>query len=208
MRFAISIVMGVVAALGLFLLMHGLISGTADRPESNLNSQSIDFIRVAPDEVTRQKERQKPKKPPPPKEPPPPPKMSVSKQDKPPPQPINMETPDISVSPSTGGGPFLGAFNPGDPAAEGDVIPIVRIQPQYPREALIEGITGWVEVEFTINEDGTVADPEVKNAEPKRIFNRAALRAILRWKFKPRVVDGVAIKRRASQIIEFQLEQG
>ena len=71
----------------------------------------------------------------------------------------------------------------------------------------MNGTEGWVEVEFTITEVGTVKDPKVIDAKPPRIFNREAIRAILKWKFKPRVVDGVAVERRATQIIDFNLDE-
>jgi protein TonB len=48
--------------------------------------------------------------------------------------------------------------------------------------------------------------PRVIEASPARIFNREAIRAILNWKFKPRVVDGVAVDRQATQLIEFTLD--
>jgi protein TonB len=78
----------------------------------------------------------------------------------------------------------------------------------YPRDAAMNGTEGWVKVEFTITEVGTVKDPRVIEAEPPRIFNREAIRAILKWKFKPRVIDGVAIERRATQVIDFTLDEG
>ena len=84
--------------------------------------------------------------------------------------------------------------------------PIVVIRPIYPRDAAISGIEGWVKIEFTITEAGTVKDPQVVDAKPARVFNRAAIRAILKWKFKPRVVEGVAVDRRASQTIDFTLD--
>jgi protein TonB len=115
--------------------------------------------------------------------------------------------PAVSVPVSTGSGPYIGQWSAGDPTAEGDVIPIVRIDPRWPREALIEGTEGWVEVEFTILADGTVADPVVLQSEPPRLFDSAARAAILRWKFKPRIVDGVAVERRAVQRIDFVLNQ-
>ena len=102
---------------------------------------------------------------------------------------------------------FIGNFATVDKTEEGDIIPLVVIRPMYPRDAAMKGITGWVKVEFTITEVGTVKDPRVIDAEPPRIFNREALRAILKWKFKPRVVDGIAVERPASQVIDFNLEQ-
>jgi protein TonB len=76
----------------------------------------------------------------------------------------------------------------------------------YPREAAIAGIEGWVRIEFTITETGAVKDPAIVDAEPPGIFNREAMRALLKWKFKPRVVDGVAVERRATQVIDFSLD--
>jgi protein TonB len=106
-----------------------------------------------------------------------------------------------------GDGMFIGNFGTVDKTAEGEAIPIVRIQPVYPRDAQMKGQSGWVTVEFTITPDGSVRDPRVLDAEPARVFNREALRAILKWKFKPRVVDGVAVDRLATQTIEFNLGQ-
>jgi protein TonB len=93
-----------------------------------------------------------------------------------------------------------------DRGAEGDVVPLVRINPQYPRDAAMNQIEGYVTIEFTITETGAVRNPRVIDSKPPRVFDREAIRAILRWKFKPRVVDGEAIARRATQTIEFNLD--
>lgn len=89
-----------------------------------------------------------------------------------------------------------------------DVIPLVRINPDYPPRALSRGLEGWVQVQFTITATGTVKDPIVVNAEPKNIFDDAALKAIARWRYNPKVEAGVAVERVGVQtIIRFQLEQ-
>jgi protein TonB len=89
-----------------------------------------------------------------------------------------------------------------------DVIPLVRINPDYPPRALSRGLEGWVQVQFTITATGTVKDPIVVNAEPKNIFDDAALKAIARWRYNPKVESGVAVERVGVQtIIRFQLEQ-
>jgi protein TonB len=118
---------------------------------------------------------------------------------------MRMDIPRLDLPRGLEGGMYLGRTG-GVGAGDGDVIPIVRIEPQWPREALIQGIEGWVRVEFTIREDGSVADARVIEAEPRRIFDRAALRAIQRWRFRPRIVDGRPVERRATQTIEFNLE--
>jgi protein TonB len=68
----------------------------------------------------------------------------------------------------------------------------VRINPKYPTTAARDGIEGWVQLSFNISPTGEVIDAVVLNAEPKRIFNREALRAIKRWKYRPKVIEGVA----------------
>lgn len=89
-----------------------------------------------------------------------------------------------------------------------DVIPLVRIAPDYPPRALSRGLEGWVQVQFTITETGSVKDAIVVNAEPKQIFDDAALKAIARWRYNPRVENGVAVERVGVQtIIRFQLDQ-
>jgi protein TonB len=89
-----------------------------------------------------------------------------------------------------------------------DVIPLVRINPDYPPRALSRGLEGWVQVQFTITATGTVKDPVVVNAEPKNVFDDAALKAIARWRYNPKVESGVAVERIGVQtIIRFQLEQ-
>jgi protein TonB len=206
MRYVISVFAGLVVALLLFLLMHSLISGGEGFAKTDDAGKIVNFIRIREDELTETKERRKPPPPEKPKEPPPPPKLVVQNQDKPPPTPLDMETPDIDVPIGGGSGPYIGAWSPGQASAEGDVVPIVKIDPQWPREALLNGIEGFVEVEFTITPDGSVADVEVLNAEPRRLFVRDAIRAVLKWKFKPRIVDGQAVAWRATQRIEFKLE--
>ncbi|MFK7885897.1 MAG: energy transducer TonB [Gammaproteobacteria bacterium] len=206
MRLALSLIGGVIAAFGLFLLMNSLIDSGDAKIANSDDTSIIDFVRLTEDTRVQTKDRKKPKKPPPPKKRPPPPKMTVNKTDKPPPQRLNIVTPNIKVPVSAGGGPYLGGFSAGQANAEGDVIPIVRIAPQYPREARLKGTEGWVKVRFTIMEDGTVSAPSVIDAQPRRTFNREAIRAILRWKFKPRIIDGVATKREAEQTIEFTMD--
>jgi protein TonB len=169
----------------------------------------LDFVRVEPNDYVQVKERRLPRKPPPAKRPPPPPKVQVQSDVAVETSPLDFDMPNIEVG-FGGSGPYLGAWRGparAGPNQDGDVIPIVRIAPQYPRQALLEGIEGWVRIEFVINPDGTVADPNIMEAEPPRIFNTSALRAILRWKFKPRIVDGKPVPRRGVQVIEFKLEE-
>ena len=78
-------------------------------------------------------------------------------------------------------------------ATDGEYLPIVKIAPQYPRRALSRGIEGYAIVEYTVTRLGTVKDPVVIESSPGTIFNNAAIKSALRYKYKPRVVDGKPI---------------
>jgi len=206
-RLPIAALAAAAVTFGLFLFMYQLISSGGDRRSELDSIAGIRFGKVEiPDEVTT-RSRRKPPKPPPPKEPPPPPKMQVSKMDQQVQNLPQMDLPELDVPLVGGEGMFIGSFQQVDQSAEGDIIPVVVIRPMYPRDAALSGIEGWVKVEFTITEVGTVKDPEIIDADPPRVFNREAIRAILKWKFKPRVVEGVAVERRATQIIDFNLDE-
>ena len=207
LRLPLAALVAVGVTFGLFLLMFKLISsGGGDRAELEAIA-GIHFGKVEiPDEITT-RSRRKPPKPEPQKEPPPPPKLQVAKMEQQVQDLPQMDLPNLDVPMVGGAGMFIGNFQQVDHTAEGDIIPVVVIRPMYPREAAMTGTEGWVKVEFTITEAGTVKDPSVIEANPPRIFNREAIRAILKWKFKPRVVEGVAVERRATQVIDFTLDE-
>ena len=71
-----------------------------------------------------------------------------------------------------------------------ELTPLVRIPANYPVSALTKRIEGFVEMRFTVSETGSVANPEVLRASPPGVFDRAARRAVLKWKYQPQMVDG------------------
>jgi len=204
-RIFISAGAGLAVALLLFLLMNTLISSEQSLDRDALGRNLVDFIRVQPDEITRTIKRERPEERPPPEDPPPPPPMNVADHPKPLPVPLNIELPNLAVPAATAGGPSLGRWSPGDVAAEGDVIPIVRIEPEWPRAAVLDQIEGRVKVRITILPDGTVGNVEILESEPRGLFDTNTRRAVLKWKFKPAVKDGQAISTQADQIIDFIL---
>ncbi len=80
-------------------------------------------------------------------------------------------------------------------ASDGDYIPLVNITPNYPTRALSRGIEGWCLVEFTVDERGNVVEDSIVviDAEPSDIFNRASIRAAARFKFQPRIENGLGV---------------
>ena len=197
-----SIAGGIFVALALFLLMTVLIDGGQGRPGTATAGQIVDLIHVQKEEIVARIERVRPKLPPR-KEPPPPVRITPSSKIEPLREPLHIDLPTIGV---TGGGPIIGPWKPGAPAAEGEAIPIQRIDPQYPQQALMDGTEGYVKFEVLIGTDGRVLDVKVTEAAPGRIFVLNAVRAVRRWKFKPRVVDGVPVERWAKTSIVFELD--
>ena len=89
-----------------------------------------------------------------------------------------------------------------------EAIPVFKMEPRYPRKAARRRIEGWVKVEFTITESGTVTNAVAVESKPRRTFDRSAVQAIRKWRFKPKIVDGKPVQRKASQVIEFRLTRG
>lgn len=195
-----------VVTCALLLLMHHLVSsGRGGRVEPG----AIAGIHFGPVEIADEivvKNRYQPPAPPALRDPPPRPRLQLSRVEQPVQNMPRMDMPVLELPPAGGEGFFIGNFQQVDATAEGDIVPLVVIRPVFPHEAALAGIEGWVKVEFTITPTGTVTDARVVAAEPARMFNREAIRAILKWKFKPRVVDGVAVERRATQRIDFSLD--
>ena len=79
------------------------------------------------------------------------------------------------------------------PPASGDPQPIVTVAPVYPRRAQSRGIEGYCTVEFTVTTSGSVRDPIAIDCEPAGIFERASLKAVLKFKYEPILVDGEAV---------------
>jgi TonB family protein len=82
------------------------------------------------------------------------------------------------------------------------------VMPQMPESARRKGITGWVEVVFTVNEKGTVDDAEVRNSSPEEVFDDAALKAVRAWRFEPATKDGKPVATRTMIRLKFDPTQG
>ena len=95
-------------------------------------------------------------------------------------------------------------------ATDGDYLPLVAIAPQYPTRAAQRGIEGWCLVSFTVNGLGSVEEETITvvDAEPPQIFNRSSVRAAARFKFQPRVEDGIGVAVTGVQyLFRYQLEE-
>ena len=197
-RNAVSLPTAGAVTVGLFILMKTLVTGDGYEIEEALQGAQIDFVRVERDEDVNAKDR----KPPRPKqndpEPPPPPMTSQ--------RPSAPQAGNLGVAMPGFDDVDLGSLALGAPS-DGDVLPVVRVPPQYPRRALSRGIEGWVLLEFTVTQAGTVENARVVSADPPSIFDRAALRAVAKWKHKPQTINGKPADRPGVQtVLTFEID--
>ena len=198
-RYIFGVVVGAVATFALFFLMQALIKSDRSPFTDAVKGKIVDFVRLQQDQELITKTR-KPEPPPPPDEPPP-----------------DMPTPEFDSS-DVSQGVDIGAVNvdvdvnvsgTGGFSSDGEYLPIVKVAPIYPRRAQSRGITGYVLLEFVVTETGAVRDPVVVEAKPPGIFDRAAINAALKFKYKPKVVNGEPVEvAGVRNLIKFELEDG
>ncbi len=174
-----------VVTFGLVYIMQYLIATGQEAFTDDQSVNFLDFVRVKQEEVVEAKER-KPEKPPEVDEPPP---------AAPKPQ-LDPTEATIAVNNTAAGisnAEIEGVGGLGLAASDGEYLPIVKVAPIYPRRALQRGIEGYVIVEFTVTRSGTVKDVVVVESTSS-VFDSAAVDAALKFKYKPRVVNGEAIE--------------
>ena len=183
-RYLAGVALGAITTFGLFFLMQSLIQTEKSGFDDTIKGKLVDFVRVEED-VEVQTRTRKPTPPPPVEEPPP---------DAPTPQfdsssastaGVDVSAVPVKVDMNVEG---VGGFS-----SDGEYLPIVKVAPVYPRRAQTRGIEGFVLLEFVVTAAGSVRDPVVIESSPPGIFDNAAIQAALKFKYKPKVVNGQAI---------------
>lgn len=182
-RYIIGIALGSVITFGLFFIMQALVASDQAQLNDAGDFKVLDFVRLEAEEEVIRKDRK----------PPPPPEV-----DEPPPDipQASFDNNEVTIGVDIGfeGGLNVEVAGAGGFTADGEYLPIVKVAPVYPRRALSRGIEGYVIVEFTVTKSGAVRDPVVIESEPSSIFDRAAVNAALKFKYKPKVVNGEPIE--------------
>ncbi len=198
-RYVIGVVAGAVVTFVLFLLMQALIKSDKSPFSDAAGGKVLEFVRLQEDQELLIKQR-KPKPPPPPDEPPPDmPKPDFDSSDVS--TGIDIGAVDVQVDLNVSG---TGGFS-----SDGEYLPIVKVAPIYPRRAQTRGIEGYVLLEFIVTATGAVRNPVVIEAKPPGIFDRSAIQAALKFKYKPKVVNGEPVEvAGVRNLIKFELEDG
>jgi len=200
-RLLLSLFFGAVITFFLYVLMAFLVDG--DDAFTNAKKEQIVIeINSTPPETKAQTRVRVPPPPPPP--PPEPPKQQMVQDS----QTNDVGTIGFNAPTVDIGGADAGLNDPSSAMMrDGDATPIVRIEPKYPPQAARDGINGWVKLRFSIMPDGSVDEIEVIDAQPKRVFDREAIRAMKRWKYSAKVENGVALKQTGLTIqLDFNLD--
>lgn len=91
---------------------------------------------------------------------------------------------------------------------DGPLVAIVRVKPVYPVRATTLGLEGYVIVQFDVGSDGSVHNISIVEST-HRVFEKAAINAAKKFRFKARVVDGVPQPSRGIRnLFRFELSRG
>ena len=202
-RIPLSVIAGILCTLAVFFGLWRLVGGPLDIGPTIVEDR-VRFTRQIVDTAVRPK-------------PPRPPKVErEQRREIPNPPGVKANDPDVVVEGRPTPIRFFGLpgtrfVGPGGGIPMGvdrDVTPLVQIKPEYPPPQQTRGVEGWVRVQFDVTPVGTVRNAIVVAAEPRGAFDEAALEAIARWRYNPRIVNGAAVERVGLQVLlRFTLEE-
>jgi protein TonB len=197
-RLAIGALLAIPVAGGLFFIMQYMIA-MADPDIDDKKQRKLADIHMPEREIETNLAEAKPDKPDDPEEPPP-----------------DLDTPDlemdmnldaINMAPAATVDVSIAGAG-GMSASDGEYLPIVKVAPIYPRRAQSRGIEGYCIIEYTVTKTGSIRDPQAVDCQPSGMFERASLKASLKFKYKPRVVDGEPIEVAGVQnMFTYELEK-
>lgn len=195
MRIPLALLLGGLLTLAMFWVLWKLISAPIDVTQMR-EATRIEFTRMRKDtEVASKREQKVERERPPPA--PEVPRMAFSSG--------SVESNVATLTPSVDARGAMSGLSL-SAGSDRDTIPLVRVPPDYPPRALNRGLEGWVQVQFTITGTGSVKDAVVVKSSSK-VFEEAAIKSILRWRYNPKIENGVAVDRVGVQtIIRFTLE--
>lgn len=184
LRVLIGAGLAALVTTGLFYLMPLLIE-MADKSLDDKPATKIADITMPDREIETNLKDPKPDKPDDPEEPPP-------DLDQPEIDDVDVNPDAVNMSPNMNSNLNIG-LGSGLGGADGEYLPIVKVAPMYPRRANSRGIEGYCTVEYTVTKTGSIKDPVPIDCQPKGYFERTSVKAALKFKYKPRVIDGDAI---------------
>lgn len=198
-RFVVSVLGGFAVALVLFFGMSRLVAFSTVRLEEGNDRRPIEFVRLKKDPRQVEKKELLPQRQdvePPPSAPP----VSTPRSGGPGAVALDIGMPNVKSDVKLEGGLSAGTVQ------DREAVPRFRARPVYPPGAAERGIEGYVTIGFTISPRGTVTDMRVLDSKPPGQFDRAALKALRRWRYDPKLIDGKPVARPNQKVtLKFEL---
>lgn len=196
-RYSIAAALAAGVTLAVMLAMQLLVTGQRGELREEPVARAVDFVRLRRQPEPETKPRELPRRVAPQPQPPPP-QLELSSVPDSHPFEIAAAIPDLEVELEVGGN---GAGAGTGAGGGGDVVPLVRVNPEYPARALQRGVEGYVHLSFTVTKSGTVEEIEVLRAEPRSYFEDAAIAAVRKYRYKPKMENGLPVERPGVEVV-------
>ena len=205
-NYIILLALSLLMSLIVFYFMSFLISKGKNPKLLGDQNVSIEFLLNTPLDELELRSRRLPKKPKEEKPAPEIPKLKI--------QQTKMEKPDLSSKlpqldlPDNFQSDSLGAAVAAQGAKDSAATPVFSIRPEYPMQARLKNIEGFVFLKFDITETGQTDNISVLQASPPQIFNRSAIQAFRKWKFKAKIENGKPVRQKnQKRKIKYELDK-
>lgn len=205
-RWTLALFGGVVVSIFLFWSMQKMIHADNKNIVENEIYKMIDFVQTQRQERSPEKLKELPPEPKPKKAPH---KTQIATQK----QEVQNPSTQLNITlPSLGALDLEGRERPKLLAPtkvtklDSELIPMVQTKPTYPKNAKRMGVEGVVKVSLEVNEAGEVQNIEILESNPEGVFDASVRKALLRWKFRPKTVDGRAVPQTGVLTLTFKLE--
>ncbi|WP_046873907.1 energy transducer TonB [Vibrio diabolicus] len=202
-RLLLALPASLLISVSLFSFMAWMVDKGNQRAPEASEAVRFDMVMVENEADVQRRQRSVPEQPEPPQAPEP---MDLSQADTQM-EPMSQMTPVSALGLNTAlEGIVISAPNLKGTMGNQQALPLYRVDPRYPSKALKRRVEGYVIMRFTIDATGRPKDIEVIEAEPQRMFEREAIRALKKWKYQPKVEDGVSIEQYGQTAkVEFKL---
>ncbi|HHF3130641.1 TPA: energy transducer TonB [Vibrio diabolicus] len=202
-RLLLALPASLLISVSLFSFMAWMVDKGNQRAPEASEAVRFDMVMVENEADVQRRQRSVPEQPEPLQAPEP---MDLSQADTQM-EPMSQMTPVSALGLNTAlEGIAISAPNLKGTMGNQQALPLYRVDPRYPSKALKRRVEGYVIMRFTIDATGRPKDIEVIEAEPQRMFEREAIRALKKWKYQPKVEDGVSIEQYGQTAkVEFKL---
>lgn len=203
LRLFIALPVALAMALGLFTFMAWMVDNGHRRALDEKQLIAFDMVMVEQEREAQRRQRVAPEKP----DTPEPPPEAVPTASQTTATTVAPTMPSLALDTAVSGLAInVPTFS--DFGSNQQAMPLYRVEPRYPARAMKRGAEGYVVISFTIDPQGRPTDLKVQDAQPRRLFEKEAIRALRKWKYQPKIVDGKAIAQLDQTVrLEFKIQK-